>query len=245
MEEWPAKILLWELTMDRAAVISLAKNLLDEKGSLYWTDSLLNTLADEANKDVYRLLVQASPDHLLETDSFVWPANAERIDLEDSAYVNKEIYKLLGLESTSSSGGVTKDNLPTKWMPMRFVERAKFLRSGGVSGASNWSSEAYKYAYQAEYLYIAPIPGAALNVLAYFIPTLSPLAADGTQVLSGRAAMFHDAVYKRLAVLMNIKQNGNNQVVDKLWQEAVLFIESAAESRYSDEPQSVRVLGHY
>ena len=231
--------------MNRGDVKSLAKNLLDEKGSLYWTDSLMNTLADEANKDVYRLLVNVSPDHLLETDSFTWPANSERIDLEDAAYANKEIDKLLGLESTSSSGGVTKNNLPVKWMPMRFAERSKYLADGGVSGLSSPGYQSYRYAYQAEYLYIAPIPGVALNVLVYFIPTLAALAADSTDVLGGRATMFHDAVYKRLAVLMNIKQNGNNPVVDKLWTEAVMFMENNAESRYADEPQSVRVLGHY
>jgi len=94
-------------------------------------------------------------------------------------------------------------------------------------------------------MYMAPLTGAALNVTAYSIAHLDAMAADGTAVLGGRADMFHDAVYKRLAYLMNIKQNGNNPMIEKLWDEAVVYIEMNAESRQVDEPWSVKVLGHY
>jgi hypothetical protein len=235
--------------MQRSEIVSLAKSLLDEKGSLYFTDALMNTLADEANKDVYRILIRVCPDHLLDSKEFTWTSGAERMDMDTvlgtDGGTQLRVYKLLGIESTESSGGVTSDNLPTKWMPMRFTDRSKLLRSGGVSGVSNVGYASRHYALQDKYIYCAPIPQAALNVNMYYIRDLFPFSSDSAHALNNRAHMFHDAVYKRLAVLMNAKQNGNNPVVDRLWQEAVVFMENNAESRYSDEPQSVRVLGHY
>jgi len=235
--------------MQRSEIVSLAKSLLDEKGSLYFTDALMNTLADEANKDVYRVLIRVCPDHLLDTKEFTWTSSAERMNMDTilgtDGGTQLRVYKLLGLESTQGSGGVTSSNLPTKWMPMRFTDRSKLLSHGGVNGAASGSYGPRYYALQDKYIYCAPIPQEALNVNMYYIRDLFAFSADSDHALNNRAHMFHDAVYKRLAVLMNAKQNGNNPVVDRLWQEAVIFMENNAESRYSDEPQSVRVLGHY
>ena len=240
------------MQLTRGELKSLAKSLLDEKGSLYWSDSLMNTIADEANRDVFRLIVNACSDHLCVATSFTYPGDSASPDIEST--LGKEIYKLQTIETTPESGAIGAANLPTKMMPMRFTERSKYLGGGGVQGLSSGVGSFYRYAYQANTLYIAPIPTQDIYVKLYYIPVLIPMSADsgtGSYPLragnsgTGRATMFHDAVYKRMAVLMNVKQNGNNPLVDKLWQEAVGHISENAESRYADEPQSVRVLGHY
>jgi len=227
------------ISLTRDEVKQLAKDLLDEKGSLFWSDSLLNTLANEANRDVWREIIRVNSEYFLATDSFTWAAGAERIDME--ATFAKKPYKVLTLEDTPSSGAIAASNLPRKWMPMRFSERAKHLSSAGLYNIR----EAFHYCTQGKYLYVAPLIQETLNVTAYTIPYLEEMTAGGDVVLGDRADMFQDAVYKRLAYLMNIKQNGNNPIVDRLWQEAVIFIENNAETRQIDEPLTVKVLGHY
>ena len=241
------------MELTRGELKSLAKSLLDEKGSLYWSDSLMNTIADEANRDVFRRVVNANGDqHLGTSTSFTFSGGNAFVDLEST--LGKAVYKVQTLETTPESGAISATNLPTKMMPMRLSERSKFLASGGVQGLSVADGRSYHYALHASTLYIAPIPTQDIYIKLYYIPVLIPMNADsGTGSFplragnagTGRASIFHDAVYKRMAVLMNVKQNGNNPLVDKLWQEAVLHIAENAESRYADEPQSVRVLGHY
>ena len=241
------------MELNRGELKSLAKSLLDEKGSLYWTDSLMNTIADEANRDVFRLIVNANGDqHLGVSTSFTVSSGTTSIDIEGS--LGKEIYKVQTIETTPKSGEIDSTNLPTKMMPMRFSERSKYLASGNVNGLSSTNADMYRYCLHGSKLYFAPIPSEDIYVKLHYIPVLIPMSADsGTGSLplragnsgTGRASIFHDAVYKRMAVLMNVKQNGNNPLVDKLWQEAILHIAENADTRYADEPQSVRVLGHY
>ena len=76
------------VNLTRAQAKTLAKTLMDEKGALFWTDAQMNVLFDEANRTVWRLLVQANPGHYHASTNFTWPADTEIRDIVSAAGVS-------------------------------------------------------------------------------------------------------------------------------------------------------------
>ena len=229
------------MNITRAQAIDLAKALLDEKGSLYFTDTVTQQLADEANRMVYRLIVESNPEHFLTSVEFVFPSGTEKLDITTKTVGSELPYKIISLEHFETSGGVTVDNLPRKWSPMRFQDRSKRLQESHEI----YTNYKIYYAFQKNYLYVAPLLSESRSVICHYVRQLPRFSADGDAVLDGSAQMFHDAVAYALAWLMNVKQNIQNPGIDMLWQNAQMQIKEHAITRNVDEPWEVRVMGHY
>ena len=75
------------------------------------------------------------------------------------------------------------------------------------------------YVLDGDYLYVAPLFGQALNCRAKWIPQVAALSASNTEVLSGKAETFGDAVVFCLADLFNTRQSGVNKKVESKWAE--------------------------
>ena len=227
----------------RAQVVDFAKVLLDEKGSLYFTDANLATLADQANRMVWRLVIDSNPEHFLTSKSFTWASGVEAQTVTTLTDNSTVPYRILTLEDYESSGGVSNSNLPRKWAAMAFSDRSKRLQ-GNSHLVGSRSTPRY-YVLQGAKLYTAPLPDRALNVTMYYIEHLPTMAGDSTEVLGGLATEFHDAVGYCLAWMMNAKQNNQNPAIDNMWEMAKLQIKEHGYTRNAEEPRSVRVLGHY
>ncbi len=222
---------------------SFAKALLDETGDLFWTQAEQTALANEANRTVFRELVATNPEYFIHDDTgpFTWAKDTEHIDLDSAGFLgaNTLPYKIIGVEDTESSEVVSRSNLPMKWRPMRFAERHILNRAGG----------GYRYVVVRNRMYISPIPERALNVHIYWIPHIPDIAVDGNVLLSttvsttltnGAADEFGDLVGVYLAKLMNSKQQGQNPMIEQLWQEGLARMNNNAQLRNVDEPMSVR-----
>ena len=231
----------------RAQVIEFARVLLDEKGSSFFTDANLEALADQANRMVWRMGVDANPEYFLTTRDFSWSSGVEAQAITTLTVNNTVPYRILTIEDFESSGGVSDSNLPRKWTPMAFADRSKRLQ-GNDHLVGSRSVPRY-YVLQGAKLYTAPLPSRALNVSMHYIEHLPSFASgaggDGTAVLGGFAPEFHDAVAYCLAWMMNAKQNNQNPAIDKMWETAQIQIKEHGYTRNAEEPRSVRVLGHY
>ena len=229
-------------------VKGFAKTLLDESANTFWTDAQQTALANEANRMVFRILVDNNPEFFLEKNTtandnpFTWPADAERIQLDTGDFLGANImpYKVIGVESVGTSGAISPSNLPTKWRPMRFSER-HLIERGGMDIA-------YHYCVVKNYLYVSPIPTEALNFFVYWIPPLADMSSDTHFVLSESTASlrfvaehFGDCVGYALAHLMNAKQNNANPAVEQLWNEAMVRMTDHSQLRHVDEPMRVTI----
>ena len=225
------------LVTTRGTAKTLAKTLLDEKSDTFFSQTNQNNLVDEANRIVWRELINTNYEYFLNTATLTFPANAERVDIDDTT--NDTPYKIIDIGHTPSSGAITPNNPFTQWRPMRFVERYQIQKQGATGRGSTGS---YHFSLVGEYLYVSPIPTAALNVHLFYIAPLAALSADNSALLGGRAEdVFGDCVAYCLADLMNSKQQGQNPVIDRLWMEAQGRIKDHATSRNSNEGGHVRV----
>ena len=226
-------------------VKGLAKLLLDETGDLFWTSAQQNALANEANRAVFRELVDTNPEYFLEstTGPFTWTADTESFDIK-SNFITSIPYKIIGIEETEKSAAISPTNIPTKWRPMRFQDRTM------VHGMSGWwrGELSRYYCLAGKKLFVAPIPGEAINFHIYWIKNIEKLSSDGHTVLrstqseeNGAADAYGDLVAVYLAKLMNSKQQGQNPMIDQLWLEGLDRMKDNAHSRNVDEPSHVRV----
>ena len=226
-------------------VKALAKLLLDETGDLFWTAAQQNALANEANRAVFRELIDTNPEYFIEstTGPFVWTANTEYFDIT-SNFISAIPYKIIGLESTEKAAAISPSNLPTKWRPMIFQDRAT------VQGMDSWwqGEVSRYYCLVGKRLYIAPIPTSALNFHLYWIKHIEKMTVDGNEVLrseqddaNGAAEAYGDLVAVYLAKLMNAKQQGQNPMIEQLWAEGLDRMKDNATSRQVAEPSYVRV----
>jgi len=229
------------VSLTRAQAKTLAKTLMDEKGALFWTDTQMNALFDEANRIVWRMLVKANPGHYHTSTNFAWPADTEIQDIVSDCGVAAVPYKILGIESKETAGSVTSANLPAKWKPMMFQDRTKFLQDS----SPYWVPRGRYYCLRGTKLFVAPLPGEALQCTIYYVQMLDKVTSDATECLGGMAESFHDSVAYCLAWLMNSKQNGQNPTIDRLWESSKLEIEQHAEEINADEPRQVRYIGHH
>ena len=226
-------------------VKGLAKLLLDEGGDLFWTAAQQNALANEANRAVFRELIETNPEYFIEstTGPFVWTADTESFDIT-SNFINSIPYKIIGIEETEKASAVANDNLPTKWRPMRFQDRS-YVHSMD----SWWRGEVTRYySLVGKKLYIAPMPHEAINFHIYWIKNIEKISADDHTVLrstqgqaNGAAEAYGDLVAVYLAKLMNAKQQGQNPMIEQLWLEGLDRMKNNAQSRNVDEPSYVRV----
>ena len=205
--------------LTRADVKTLAEALLNAKGNLRWPDATKNSLADLANREVWDLLVDAENEWIGSRTSFSWPASAERVDLTSASCLNAEPKLVLDVYETESSGTPSDTNVATPWTPIdgrrRHRKRDDRDRQGRLCGAS----PRVAWSLQGNFMYATPPPSDARNLHVEWVPQATPLSADGTEVLSGQAEAFGDAVAFRLAVLMNAKDN-HNPAIGGLWEEA-------------------------
>ena len=226
-------------------VKALAKLLLDETGDLFWTVAQQNALANEANRTVFRELIDTNPEYFIEsvTGPFAWAADTEFFDIT-SNFINAVPYKILGLEGTENAAVVSPTNLPTKWRPMLFQDRAM------TQSMDSWRQGAggRYFCLAGKRLYIAPIPTESLNFHIYWIKNIETMTADDKIVLrseqddeNGAAAAYGDLVAVYLAKLMNAKQQGQNPMIEQLWAEGLERMKDNAVSRQVSEPGYVRV----
>ena len=232
-------------------VKSFAKVLLDETGDLFWTQTEQNALANEANRTVFRELVATNPEYFISTATgpFTWSDGTEFVSLNSTSFLgaNTLPYKIIGVEDTPNSSAVAKDNIPTKWKPMRFADRYIIERT---AGATHGNLSKY-YAVVGNGMYTSPIPDGDLNVHIYWIPHIPNVTNDthimlsteagGVNPTNGAAEEFGDLVGVYLAKLMNSKQQGQNPTIEQLWAEGLVRMQTNAHLRNVDEPMSVRV----
>ncbi len=224
------------LVTTRGTAKTLAKTLLDEKSDTFFSQTNQNNLVDEANRIVWRELINTNYEYFLDTATLTFTANAERIDIED---VGDTPHKIIDIGHTPSSGAITPSNPFTQWRPMRFVERYQIQKQGA---SQRNSTSSYHFVLVGKYLYVSPIPTKALNVHLFHIAPLAAMTDDANELLGGRAQdTFGDCVAYCLADLMNSKQQGQNPVIDRLWMEAQTRIKDHATSRNSNEGGHVRV----
>jgi len=224
------------LVTTRGTAKTLAKTLLDEKSDTFFSQTNQDNLADEANRIVWRELINTNYEFFLDTADLTFPANVERVDITSAT--TDVPYKLIDVGSTPASGAITPSNGFTQWRPMRFVERYQIQNQFNTLRTTS----SYYYVMVGNFLYVAPIPTSALNVKLFYISPLAALSSDSAELLGGEAHdTFGDAVGYCLADLMNSKQQGQNPVIQRLWLEAQTRIKDHATSRNSNEGGHVRV----
>ena len=96
------------LVTTRGTAKTLAKTLLDEKSDTFFSQTNQNNLVDEANRIVWRELINTNYEYFLDTDTFTFPANAERISIDDET--GDTPYKIIDIGHTPSSGAITPNN---------------------------------------------------------------------------------------------------------------------------------------
>lgn len=217
--------------LTRDNVTARAKGLLNEKADTFWTTTQQQLFADDANRHVFSLLCEVCPEYFITSTAFTWPVNTESLDITGASYLNATPYKLLTIEDYDAAGGISQGNRPRKWERMTFHERAR-RHAEGYRGQ-------YYFCWQGDRLYVAPLNAESLNVTVHWIPQVTALSAGTTEVLSGLAEPWGDAVAYRLAWLMNAKQSGANPQVQTLWAEAEQRIHNSAYRRTADGPRRV------
>jgi hypothetical protein len=211
------------LTMDNIKEVALA--LIDSSTDDPFFSLTSTTLANQANRDVYKAILQHCPEYVETAVSFAYPADTESITFISGSYVGADPYKWVSVERTPSSGSVSSSNVPTPIRPVSLQERlTKVNLDPNVYG--------YYYTVSGDKLYITPTPTQAINLKIHYIPQCTGMTVGTDVVLAGLAEPFGDAVAYRLAVLLDAKQGkqGRNSPRE-LWAEALEDISTSGSSR--------------
>ena len=227
---------------------AFAKTLLDEGANTFWSDTQQTVLANEANRIVFRELVDHNPEFFLEkTGPITIASGTESAQLDASgilgAGVNKVPYKIVGIEEVSTSAAISDSNLPVKWRTMRFSDRYQVQRLN----AGYYGEMTRHYCVVKNLLYMAPIPTSDIYVYIYWIAPLADITSGSSKLLSQDGSLtfvgeqFGDCVGYCLAHLMNSKQNNANPAVEQLWAESLTRLQNHSQLRNVDEPMSVRI----
>ncbi|MBI05431.1 MAG: hypothetical protein CMM54_00655 [Rhodospirillaceae bacterium] len=223
------------MALTRTDIIRYAKADLDEDGDTFWSATALEDYANRANRMVHREILKVNPGFFLSTTQYTWASGKVSEDI--ATILGDEPALMIDIEHTPSAGAIGSSNLPSLLTPMRFIERPMKYRS-------HWRStslvSSYSWELQGRTLFIARVPGQALNLHIHFVPQLANMGASDV-VLGGFADPYHDAVASCLAYLMNMKQEGENPEVIRAWTQWKQDIAAMASRRRVDGPKHITV----
>ena len=223
------------MSLTRADAIRYAKADLDEAGDTFWDTTALNDYADRANRMVHREMLKINPGFFLNTTQYSWASG--KVSESIVTILGDEPALVLDIEHTPTTGNISDSNLPSLITPMRFIERP--MRYTSWRGTSLISP--YSWELQGNTLFIARVPGGALNLHVHFVAQISDMSSDSDVVLGGFADPYHDAVASCMAYLMNMKQEGENPEVVKAWYQWKQDIAAMASRRRADGPKHITI----
>lgn len=204
-----------------AAVRLAVRQRADMVHSQFVTDDELNGYIRASHFELYDLLVQKYGDdyHVAVPHAFVTDGAADRYALPD------DFYKLLGVDLLAHGDYVSL-------RPFAFADRNRRpgLRQPGTR-------DGLRYRLSGTQLWLSPLPTAGQTLRVWYVPRLTPLAADDA-VLDGVSG-WEEYVVVDAAIKCLQKEESDVSVL--LAQKAALVrrIESAAENRDAGAPATV------
>lgn len=167
---------------------TIAKYLLGEKGSYYWSDTetvvygnrVYNYMQESITRYDSAVLVQPSG---LKT----YPANTERVDLTDVAWLGAKPRLISAVQWFSQNLPISGTNLPREVSPTFFTDLKRRYLTFAVTAPSGvmmvptqmpLAISDYWYAItQEQYLYLAPYPTANIYLNIDYVAYKTPLTA--------------------------------------------------------------------
>jgi hypothetical protein len=242
--------------LTRANVIELAEAVLNADGDLHWPDTTVTEkLAQAANRHVWRILAQKAPQLITTvTGPKTYTAGAASMSL--TTMLGQQPRGVLEIVETSENAAIGQNNEPWPWSPTEYTGR-HYLRE--AQGRWRWSrlvsGAETRYSVVGDDLYADPVPTTNRFIHFAWIPAFptndfrksapftlpdTQALADAAEALDGLAEDCHDAVWVRLAYLMNMRDNHNPEIPG-LWREHEMQLRTLDGERRSVEPYVVGV----
>lgn len=176
---------------------SIVRMYINEPKAQTWSDTQLNGIIQEANREIYNRLVSICPQWFAGPRTFVWPAKSYKINLptklDATGTVNiGNIVRVLGVFVMQSTGDVSQANPPYPMIPKTRIAdlyEVKFnnytvVPSIATSYPSNLSSSiTYMYTLLGPDMYVWPVPESDLYIDIFYIPTVATPVADADNLL--------------------------------------------------------------
>lgn len=217
-----------------------AQTYLAEPGTSQISSAQWLDIINQAQREVFELIIAVNPDQFSGTTTITWPANTDALTLTGSSYVNDDIYRIVGVGLCNSASYVTGSSTFKRLKPIRHSDLMRYMEQYGPTGeplvyTTTGNTTMLK-------LYLAPFPtSASLIAISYveYIPDLSTLSGNINVPLE-----YQDAVARRAASIANARTRSPNPLVEQLWNDAKERIEKTAGPKVDDEPWTVRVVSY-
>lgn len=212
-------------TLTLAQLRTLCKQESDMVNSSFISDSEWNSYINQSYFELYDLMVQKyGDDYFSEQHNFVTDGTSYLYPLP------ADFYKLLGLDLALSGS----DDSYVTIRRFNFADRNRYAVPNFQSfyGVTNM-----RYRLNGNDLWITPVPSGGQNMRLWYVPRLTPLAADGDTVdgISGWTEyIIVDAAMKAMA-----KEESDVTVLMARKTGLIQRIEAAAENRDAANPMTV------
>lgn len=177
---------------------SLVRMYINEVKAQTWTDAQLNSIIQEANREVYSRIVALCPQWFGLNVMFTWPANTPSLYLPTVTTlpvtipptVVGNLTRVLGVFKLLTASSISATNVP---MPLRsyadipsLFNAPLFAQAGTSQAATNTAysaSQIYGYCLLGPTMHIWPVPTQDITLSLYAIPTVNAPGADGDNLL--------------------------------------------------------------
>jgi hypothetical protein len=175
---------------------ALVRSYINEPLAATWTDARLNSIIQEANREIWHKFSTACSNWLAGAAVFQYPANTVRLALPAIVPLGGGVIgitqKVLGLFTLANFAQPGSSNVP---VPMRAFPKIADLYLAGSSAQGVTYSGAVSYDYPGQWynytlmgtdLYVWPIPAQVINILIFGIPTVATPTFDTDNLFVGR-----------------------------------------------------------
>jgi len=168
-----------------------------------WTDSILTTLANMAQRHVWRRVAGYNPNLCAAQGRVTYSADALKLDLETALSAN--IDSLLAVYALNEDADPSASNTTYSLRPAHLeeIDAPKWTGDPGVAALTTYTTQttSFRFAMQGREIVLRPIPTEDVYLWLRYIAPPADMASPTDSVFDGELVSLHDMVLYRTLVL--------------------------------------------
>jgi len=213
------------------------RSYLDESSAKFFSDTEIARWINRGVRHLAEYITNFNDEFFTAVSgSISYTANTERIDLTEATALDATFNRIKRVEYLS--GSATSSNQPC---PIRYIPFNERPGGGGDVTVDDNASNRF-YSLSGDYLYMRPIPQAAIPIRVHYIPDITELSS-GDDTISGTNPAFplasEEVVIAYAAKCGYIKAGTSNSELNELYQRLLRELKRSVIRRTTQQPRTV------
>ena len=213
-----------------------------------WTDAVLTTIINMAQKQIWRRIAGYSRDLCATSARVTYSADALVLDLETGITGTPNINSILSVYAVLQDADPSTSNPPYPLRPIALadLDSTRFGGDPAVTALADYTlqSAQFRYAMSGRSINVRPIPSRDLFLWVRYIAVPTDLSASSDDVFGGELVDLHDAVLYRALMMAAVRSketpDGYAELERTAWDDGLATLETQ-----SQEPLPPRSVTSY